>query len=87
MLEIVKKWVDDNHVSTVNRSYGEQTTAPVSVAALENLVRAAMTAEREACAKVCDDVAIPYQSAGASVAFECAEAIRMRSNTADEPPP
>ena len=39
-----------------------------------------LTAEREACAKVCDAVAVPYQAAGASVALECAEAIRARSN-------
>jgi hypothetical protein len=60
MHKIVKKWADDNNVSTVNRSYGEQTAAPVSVASLENLVRAAMMAEREACAaeaeKLCKEL-------------------------------
>jgi hypothetical protein len=35
-------------------------------------------AEREACAKVCESVAAPYQAAGASVALECAVAIRAR---------
>ena len=41
---------------------------------------AAAAAEREACAKVCDYVSLPYQAAGASVAIECAAQIRMRSN-------
>ena len=34
----------------------------------------------EACANVCEEVAKPYQAAGASVALECADAIRTRSN-------
>ena len=83
MHEIVKKWADDNHVSTVNRSYGEQTTAPVSLAALENLVRAAMMAEREACAKVCDDKADEWADSAHPSALDqrdCALAIRMRAN-------
>lgn len=32
--------------------------------------------EREWCAQVCEAVASPYQAAGASVALECAAAIR-----------
>jgi hypothetical protein len=34
--------------------------------------------EREACAKLCEQVAKPYQAAGASVALECASIIRAR---------
>jgi hypothetical protein len=34
--------------------------------------------EREECAKVCEEVAKPYQVAGASVALECVAAIRAR---------
>ena len=41
---------------------------------------AAQQVEREACAKLCEAVAIPYQIQGASVALECAEAVRKRSN-------
>lgn len=37
--------------------------------------------EREECAKVCEEVAKPYQVAGASVALECVEAIRVRGET------
>ncbi len=51
---LVAKWAGDNHIKTVNRSYGEQTTDTVSVAALERLVRSAIETGREACAKVED---------------------------------
>lgn len=43
---LIEKWAADKHVVTVNRSYGAQTTGPVSVDALEALVKAAMEAER-----------------------------------------
>ena len=42
------------------------------------LVCDAVAKEREACAKVCEQVATPYQAAGASVALECANIIRAR---------
>ena len=38
----------------------------------------AVLAEREACAKVCEEIAKRYQIAGMMVADECAEAIRAR---------
>ena len=56
------------------------------VAACEHLTfarkvwAAAQQVEREACAKLCEAVAIQYQIQGASVALECAEAVRKRSN-------
>lgn len=39
--------------------------------------------EWEACAKLCEEVSRPYQAAGASVALECAAAIRARSTPTD----
>lgn len=43
---------------------------------VRSLIAAAVERERERCAKVCEEVAAPYQAAGASVALECAAAIR-----------
>ena len=45
-------------------------------------MREAIEAEREACAKVCDDKGMFHEvSQGADLAFELATAIRARSNT------
>ena len=46
---------------------------------LERFAALVATHEREACAKVCDDVAKAYQIQGMLVADECAAAIRTRS--------
>ena len=44
---VIAEWAYDNGVSLVNRSYGKQTTHPVSEAALINLARSVETAERQ----------------------------------------
>jgi len=77
--EIVKTWAADNNVSTVNRSYGEQTTTPVSVDTLENLVRSAMLVEREACANVCESRSDPVLGDWTGL-HRAASVIRMRSD-------
>lgn len=54
-----------------------------ALAAHDGRIRAAVAAEREACAKVCDEIARktkPYGcSASLAMAEECADAIRARS--------
>ena len=51
--------------------------------ALRHFAELARQDEREACAKLCEEVSQPYQAAGASVALECADAIRARSTPTD----
>lgn len=52
-----------------------------------DFVKAAVAEEREACAKVCDDLALPPDVARSNASIwevatlDCAEAIRARSNT------
>ena len=49
---------------------------------LRKLVEAAVKAERDACAKVCDDVAAAWSQTTTHIsAFDCASSIRARSNT------
>jgi len=45
------------------------------------LVNAAIAAEREACAKVCDELHWPWHMGDNSGPKECAAAIRARGNT------
>lgn len=45
---------------------------------LERFAAIVAAHEREECAKECEEVAKPYQAAGASVALECVAAIRAR---------
>jgi hypothetical protein len=56
------------------------TTWTVSTPHLVELVKRAVEAEREACAKVCDDIATEDGWEG-SYANGCAVAIRARGNT------
>lgn len=42
--------------------------------------KAVAEAEREACAKVCDDVALIADDDVSGVSADCAQAIRLRSN-------
>ena len=55
--------------------------------ALERFASLVRTDEREACAKVCDDLALPPDVARSDASIwevatlDCAEAIRARSNT------
>ena len=46
---------------------------------LAEAIDLSVKAEREACAKVCDEIAKAYQIQGMLVADECAAAIRSRS--------
>jgi hypothetical protein len=49
---------------------------------LERLVALVRADEREACAKVCDEVGLFHEvSQGADLAFDLAAAIRARGNT------
>jgi hypothetical protein len=64
-----------------------QSTANVYTALAIGVWNAAVKAEREACAKVCDDLAPPCGYNLTEISFwdvtslECAAAIRARSNT------
>jgi hypothetical protein len=52
--------------------------------AVEAAIDQAVADENERCAEVCIAVAAPYQAAGASVAIECAAAIRSATPAAEE---
>ena len=65
-----------------NRHYPDRTTytfGPEQLKAFEALVRReAIEAEREACAKVCDEIEMKNTRQGPA---DCAAAIRARGNT------
>lgn len=70
-----------------NRHYPERPTHTFTVEKLERFAALVRADEREACAKVCDDLALPPDVARSDASIwevatlDCAEAIRARSNT------
>ena len=73
----------DKTIDMAREVYGAHTEwsgAPLD--RLEQLVALARADEREACAKVCDEVGLFHEvSQGADLAFDLAAAIRARGNT------
>lgn len=68
----------------------ERNSWPLEMEAMErqvNILTDALAQEREACAKVCDDLPLPPDVARSDASIwevatlDCAEAIRARSNT------
>ena len=52
---------------------------PITTQRIFTAMRAAILAEREACAKVCDEQAYEWRGANTQI-VACAKSIRMRSN-------
>ena len=55
---VMQAWAAENKVRFVNRSYGEYTTDPLSLATLQHLVRLTISATRQDCADVCNSVPV-----------------------------
>lgn len=67
----------DKEYNGINQFNGGRFGKPLYTA---EQIEAAVLAEREACAKVCDEIARRYQRVGTMVADGCATAIRARNN-------
>lgn len=71
----------------VNPDMSIDDTAKAVLAALDSQIKVLVLAEREACAKVCDDLPLPPDVARSDASIwevatlDCAEAIRARGNT------